>query len=147
MAKLTIVIGALLCVLGVATYGFAFQLGADKRSVTALIPAFVGALLLILGYFTIFKPDLRMHLMHASVTLTLLGFLAAAGRLIMVAFAAPKPHAAGSPPPPAISVGILANGIMAALCLAHVVLSVRSFISARRSRESGASSATPGGAA
>jgi hypothetical protein len=152
VAKMTLIIGGLLCVLGVVTYAGAFQFGADKRSVTALIPAFLGFALVLLAYAALLKPAMRMHLMHAAVMLTLLGLLASLGRIGMVAARSPK--VAQSPLNPATapvgvapaavephsfwSVGVIANLIMAALCLTHVILSVRSFIAARRAREAGA---------
>jgi hypothetical protein len=128
--KATMLCGMLLTLLGVICYAFAFQLGAAKRSVTALIPAFLGVVLILLGYFAAIKPNLRMHLMHGAVTLALLGFLAAAGRFISVMVTHPNS-----------GVGTVANLIMAIICAAFVAACVRSFIAARRSRRSDASAA------
>src|SRR5262249_27803182 len=78
MAKITMVVGMLLLIEGMIFYLAWRQLGAQHQSPTALIPAFVGVPLMLLGWLTLAKPNLRMHLMHAAVTLTLLGFLASA---------------------------------------------------------------------
>ena len=123
MAKVTMAAGILLTILGVVCYVFWQQLGADHPSKTALIPAFVGIPLMLLGWFSLLKPDLRMHLMHAAVTLALLGFLASLGRLISVMIKKPN-----------FGVGPAASGIMALICGVYVALCVRSFIAARRAR-------------
>src|SRR5688572_15194360 len=76
MIKTTMTIGVLLCVLGFVTYWYWAQLGGDKQSPTALIPAGFGTLLLLLGFGSLVKPGMRKHFMHAAVALALLGFLA-----------------------------------------------------------------------
>ena len=123
MAKATMLCGMLLTLLGVICYVFATQLGATDRSVTALIPTFLGVPLILLGYFSLIKPTLRMHLMHVAVTLGLLGFLASAGRFISVMVRKPN-----------IGVGTVANLIMAIICGVFVAACVRSFVAARRAR-------------
>jgi len=124
MAKITMVCGMLLLIEGIVCFLGWKQLGAAKASVTALIPAFVGVPLMLLGWLALAKPNLRMHLMHASVTLGLLGFLAAAGRVTMVLLKGGY-----------FGVGATASVIMAIVCGVYVALSVRSFIAARRARE------------
>ena len=124
MAKVTMVCGMLLTLLGLICFVFAKPLGAEKQSVTALIPMFLGVPLMLLGWYSLFKPHLRMHLMHAAVTLALLGFLASAGRLISVLIKHPN-----------LGVGVVANLLMAIICGGFVILCVRSFIAARRNRE------------
>src|SRR2546423_15166398 len=126
MAKASMFCGMLLTALGLVCYVFAKQLGAEQASVTALIPTFLGVPLMLLGYFSLFKPHLRMHLMHVAVLLATLGFLASAGRLGMVLVKTPK-----------FGVGVAANAIMAIICLVFVVMSVRSFIAARQARQRG----------
>ena len=123
MAKATMLCGMLLTLLGVICYVFATELGAPERSATALIPTFLGVPLILLGYFALFKPALRMHLMHAAVTLGLLGFLASAGRFISV-------MARHTP----MGVGPAAQLIMAIICGVFVAACVRSFTAARRAR-------------
>jgi len=124
MAKTTIICGILLTVLGVVCYVFWQPLGATHQSVTALIPAFLGVLLMLFGWLSIAKPAMRMHFMHAAVSLALLGALAALGRLIAVMVKNPS-----------LGIGPVANIIMAGICIVFVILCVRSFINARRERE------------
>jgi hypothetical protein len=132
VAKATMLTGMLLTLLGVICYAFAFQLGAAERSVTALIPTFLGVPLMLLGYFALIRPSLRMHLMHAAVTLALLGFLASAGRFVSVMLKRPN-----------FGIGPAANLIMAILCGVFVAACVRSFIAARRNREAAAKTPLP----
>jgi hypothetical protein len=126
VAKTTILAGMLLTILGVIFYAFAFQMGATSRSVTALIPTFVGVPLILLGYGVLLKPDLRMHLMHVAVLLGLLGFLASFGRFAMVMARNPN-----------LGPATIASLLMAIICGVFVVLCVRSFIAARRARQEG----------
>src|SRR5687768_10040561 len=80
MPSTAIGIGALLIVVGVA--GYVIGTMGDRGSVTALIPAFIGVLLLLLGLLSNARENLRKHLMHAAILVALLGFIATAGRLI-----------------------------------------------------------------
>ena len=118
MASTTIVIGTLLVLLGVIPYFV-----SASHSPTALIPAYVGAVLVLLG-FVARNDRLRKHAMHVAVIVGLLGFLAAAGRLIMSL-------ARGNTPTPLSAVSLIG---MALLTGVFVVLCVRSFIAARRQR-------------
>ena len=127
MPKASLITGMLLTLLGLVTYYFAIPLGAEKASVTALIPTFLGVPLMLLGYFSIFKPHLRKHLMHVAVVLGLLGFLASTGRLIPVMIKNPS-----------LGIGPVSLMIMAIICGVFVVMCVRSFIAARRAREASA---------
>ena len=127
MIKTTMTVGVLLCVLGLATYWFWAQLGGDKQSPTALIPAGWGVILLLLGLGCLLAPTMRKHFMHAAVAIALLGFLATAPMGIVGLI---KKGAA---------LGPVAQIIMAALCGVYVVFGVRSFIAARRAREAGVS--------
>ena len=82
MARLTIVIGLLLTLLG---FGFFVALAARDvatPSVTALIPAFFGVPILALGLIAL-KDSLRKHAMHLVAMLSLLGLLLPVGRLAM----------------------------------------------------------------
>jgi len=122
MAKVTMLCGILLTILGVICYVFWQQLGASRASITALIPAFLGMPLMFLGWLSLAKPNLRKHLMHAAVSLALLGFLASGPMGVRGLI---KKGAA---------VGPVAQLLMAFICGVFVVLCVRSFIAARRSR-------------
>ena len=123
MAPVTIVFGVLLILVGVVPYLI------HPVSKTALIPAAVGVLLAALGGVAM-NPGARKHAMHVAVMVGLLGFLAAAGRLVSTI-------ARGGTPSGLAGISL---GLMALLCGIFVVLCVRSFIAARRNRlASGAS--------
>ena len=128
MSKITMLFGALLCGVSLLAVLIAGKVG----SVTIFIPMFVGLPLFILGLFSELKPTLRMHLMHAAVTLGLLGAVAALGRgipqLIKLA------RGGEVDPLPLASVWT-----MILLCSTYVVLCIQSFIQARRARELAAS--------
>lgn len=124
-------IGAMLCVLGVLSYGMGAQAGSAVRSPTALIPALFGALLLLLGFGALIKPGARKHFMHAAAAVALLGTL---GGLVMFVLRFNSDR-----------VTALAKGAMLTmglLSLILLVLCIRSFIAARRAREAGATPTT-----
>jgi hypothetical protein len=125
VAGTTIVIGVLLVLLGVIPY-------AMSGAKTALIPAYVGALLVVLG-FVARSDAARKHAMHVAVIVGLLGFLAAAGRLVSTL-------AKGLTPAPLAAFSLIG---MALLTGVFVVLCVRSFINARRQRAAGGAPAQP----
>lgn len=130
MAKTTMLIGALLCVLGFVAYGMGAQTGTAERSPTALIPAGFGAILLLLGFGALIKPGARKHFMHAAAAVGLLGALGGFGM-----FAARFPSRG-------FMLATCSMLTMGLLCALLVVLAVRSFIAARRARESGAAETT-----
>lgn len=118
MPKTTITIGLLLIAQGVG-----FYLATDARSATALIPAFFGLPILLLGCLAL-KDSLRMHAMHGAAALALLGLIAP---IVRIASAGLKLSAAGG-----------ALVLMIALCGALLALTVKSFVDARlrRAKES-----------
>ena len=126
VAKTTMLIGALLCVLGVVSYGMGAQTGSAERSPTALIPAGFGALLLLLGFGALIRPGARKHFMHAAAAVGLLGALGGFGMFFARIGSRGFTLATGS---------MLTMGVM---CTLLVILAVRSFIAARRARESAA---------
>ena len=71
MASTTIVFGVLLIVLGFAGYA-----ATGGISVTALIPAFFGLVLLVLGFLARAE-SMRRHAMHAASAVGLVGFIGA----------------------------------------------------------------------
>lgn len=121
MPNIAIISGVLLVLIGLIGYGVAFSHG--NASVTALIPAFFGIGIALFGLAAWAKESLRMHMMHGAVLLGLVGFLATAvmlGRKIGDLTASPA---------------VLAQAAMCVVCLGFVILSVRSFIEARRNRQ------------
>ncbi|MGB7158797.1 MAG: hypothetical protein WBD40_12060 [Tepidisphaeraceae bacterium] len=128
MPKITILLGVLLIMLGLVAY-LGLQEAGQPRSITAMIPAFLGLPLVALGAIAL-KPHLRKHAMHAAVVIGLLGFLGTAkgliGALRWIMGTAPE-H------PTRIAV----QAITGALCAVFVALCIRSFIAARRARAGG----------
>ena len=119
MPVVSIVFGGLLIALG----GWGY-VATDARSWTALIPAFVGGALAVLGALAL-KESLLKHCMHAAAMIGLLGFLAAAGRFI------PKVVQEGFD---TNNPATLSTGGMTLLCAVFVGLCINSFIQARRRR-------------
>jgi hypothetical protein len=123
MAKITIVTGVLLILLGLACY-----LYTGHQYPTSLIPSAFGILLVALGSMAETPVQRRRMLaMHIAVTVGLLGFLATAAALVSVVQLIkgklfPYP------------IAIEEKAAMSVLLLIYVLLCVRSFIVARRSR-------------
>ena len=125
MAKVTIVFGILLVLLGLA--GF---FGTGSIHYTALIPTWFGLALAIGGFLAISPSESRRKIFaHINVTVGLLGFLGAAGSALHEYASA---RSQGIDPNP-IALG--AQLTMAGLLLIYVNLCVRSFVLARRSRQ------------
>ena len=120
MPSLTIALGAVLVVLGLAGY---FLTGAV--SLTALIPAAFGVALIAAGVVAR-NEGARKHAMHAAVLVALLGFLGSVRGLLQIGSffdgTAARPAA------------ILSQSVMALLTLGYLVFAVRSFIQARARR-------------
>lgn len=145
MPKFAIIFGALLIALGLIAYfgseptsskstddtsaASANEEGEKKgRSMTAMIPAFFGAPLLILGVVGLGGESMRKHAMHGAAMVGLLGGLAGLGK--------------GGMDLVKLATGQEVNGramtfvwLMAVLCIAFVVLCVKSFVDARKKRE------------
>ena len=118
MPSTTRLFGLILIVLGVASY----QL-TGRTSLTAMIPAFFGVVLVILAIVARSSESARKHAMHAAVALGLVGALAALARGLPAALG-------GDVARPAV-MSQLAMGI---LLLIYVALGVQSFIAARKAR-------------
>lgn len=122
MAKVTLVVAALLIALGLAGY-----LGSGRTHPTALIPLWFGIALGIFGALAISDdPGRRKLFMHINVTIGLLGFLGGAVEGIR---GWEKPPMAGEH---FLISAETAKLWMAGLMLIYVLLCVRSFIKARR---------------
>jgi hypothetical protein len=118
MPSTSIACGALLILIGII--GYVYGLTGNTASITALIPAFFGIVLVILGFLAQKKENLRKHLMHAAVLVALIGFIAIIGDFARTSFK----FAATAP--------VISKLLMGLICLLFVILSVNSFISARR---------------
>jgi hypothetical protein len=125
MAKVTIVFGVLLIALGLI--GF---FGTGSIHYTALIPAWFGLALGVGGILAISPSGGRRKLfMHINVTIGLLGLIASAAEALRGYASA---RANGLEPD---QIALAAKLTMAGLLLIYVYLCVRSFITARRSRQ------------
>lgn len=132
MARVAIVFGILLILLGVGAYGLALAgVIGDKVSITALIPAFAGILFVILGGIGVARPSANKHVMHAAAALALLAFFGTVSGVIKLIRYLTDSLPPDSPIRPSAWV---AQSIMALLMLVFVILCVRSFIAARRDR-------------
>ena len=121
MAKLTIVFGAILAVVGAT--GFE---ATGSKAPTALIPLYIGLVLAICGILAI-NPVRRMLWMHIAVTVGLLGFLGTIPGVIGVV----KMAMGSTIPRPNAAIEQFATWV---ICLIFVAMCVRSFIAARRAR-------------
>ena len=117
MPTTSIVCGTILILIGII--GYINGVMTDKASVTALIPAFFGVVMLALGFFARMNEGLRKHLMHTAVIVALFGFIATAGRLI-----SKFSELTASP-------AVLSQAATAIVCLLFVILAVKSFAAAR----------------
>ncbi len=106
----------------VGIIGYAYGLYGGGASLTALIPAAFGVILMVLGHAAQMAEGMRKHLMHVAVIVGLAGFIIPAVRLV------------GKLSEMTLSAAVLSQLAMALLSLLFVVLCVRSFIAARRER-------------
>ena len=118
MPGTTRLFGVILIVLGIASYVL-----TDRTSVTALIPAMFGAVLLICALIARANEGARKHAMHAAVAVGLIGALAALGRGVPAAMT-------GGVSRPAV----MSQLVMGVLLLIYVAMGVQSFIAARKAR-------------
>ena len=118
MLKLTFLIGGILAVLGVVAYA-----ATEAASITALIPTFIGVLMLICAALAR-RTALRRHGIHAALAIALLGALGSLMQVVkigdLVAGDAERPAA------------VVVSTIMFVLLVFYVVMGVRSFVAARR---------------
>lgn len=120
MVTATRIVGGLLVATGVIAY-----LVSDANSVTALIPAFVGTVLLLLSLLAA-RPKLRRHALHGVVLVAALAALATIPNTlqlpVLLAGEAERPLA------------VVSSTITFVGCVFLTVLGVRSFVAARRAR-------------
>jgi hypothetical protein len=120
MPRITVIFSLIYIALGVGGY---FLTGGVHK--TALIPAAIGVILLVLGLLGS-KEKLRMHVMHAALLIGLLALLGTASSLLKLPAAidgtAARPGA------------VFAQAATAVLSVIYLGVGVRSFIAARRAR-------------
>jgi hypothetical protein len=124
MPLFTIIVGVILDAIGIL--GF---LATGSQSVTALIPAIFGTLILICGLLAYFQPSLRKHALHVAAAVSLLGFIGVAMRS-----AKQWPALfAGQPVEPSAT-ALWLQLAFAVICLIYFAACFRSFLQARFSR-------------
>jgi hypothetical protein len=119
MPNYAIWFGRLLVLVGII--GYAYGMYNGNASLTALIPAVFGIVLMVLGHISQAKEPMRKLLMHVAMLLGALGFLLPAGRLLSKIGEI------------SMNAAVISQIAMAAICLIFVILGIRSFIDARRS--------------
>ena len=117
MVSTTRTFGFVLILLGVASY-----ILTGRTSVTALIPAFFGAIFVILALVGR-SESARKHVMHAAVALALLALLGTLGRVIPALMRGDLARPA-----------VLAQLVMSVILVIYIALGVKSFKDARRAR-------------
>jgi hypothetical protein len=122
MPQVTLVIGILLTLLGVISY-----FASDGSSLTALIPAAFGVVFIALGQIAK-KESVRQHMMHFAVGLAMIGFLGVAVRAFAPFLTMLQGGQVERPG------AIIAQVIMALLCLILLTFGIRSFVNARRKK-------------
>lgn len=119
MPRVAMLFGVIFIILGLVAY-----FGISSESITALIPAFLGLPMLILGWVAQNEKYLK-HAMHGAAVLALLGFGGTVGGLIkFFRMIGGEQFERGS--------AITVQAIMALLCLIFLIFAVRSFIDARK---------------
>jgi hypothetical protein len=117
MANYSIWFGRLLILVGII--GYAYGMATGHGSLTALIPAAFGLIIMILGHVAARSASPKTA-MHIAILFGLLGFILPAIRLVSKASEL------------TMSVAVLSQVAMAVICLLFVILGIRSFVAARR---------------
>lgn len=119
MTNMTRAAGAVLIVVGVVAY-----VATGAASVTALAPAFVGLPILVLGLLA-GRESLHRHVIHGALGVALLGVVASLPMAVDLLMGE-------------VGAAAVTSAVMALVCGVYVALGVRSFVAARRARETSA---------
>ena len=122
MVLIAVVFGVLLILQGL---GFWLATGFEAARLTAAIPAFFGVLLLLLGILSGLLPKIRMHLMHVTILVALLGI----GGGIYMGLKSLRAEEISW-------FKVWDQGILALLCAVYFGYCIASFINARKNRAS-----------
>ncbi len=123
MAPFALLFGTMMIGVGLIGYLAPDTFGtSDKISGTALIPAYLGSVLILCGLVAFAKPTLRKHAMHFAAMIGLLGFIGGFMPLSRTDFNFSKASA-------------VSGALLSGLSLLFVILCVRSFIAARKARQ------------
>lgn len=123
MALLALLFGSLMIGLGLLGYYEPSMFGTyEKVSMTSLIPAYIGIVLVLCAGITLAQPSTRKHAMHLAAIAGVVGFLGGFMPVFRSNFDFNKASAV---------TGVL----LSALSLIFVILCVKSFIDARKLRQ------------
>lgn len=122
MTAVTRALGAALIVVGVVAF-----VATGSEAVTALIPAFLGLVILALG-IAAGRESVHRHAIHAALAVALLGALGTLMNVVEL----PALLSGGEVERPG---AVVASTITFLLCGAYIALGVRSFSAARRARD------------
>lgn len=122
MLRLTVAVGSLLVLAGVIAY-----LVSGGTSVTALIPSFVGAALLVVALIAR-NDGARKHALHAAMVIALLGLLGSLMNTVRIGEVF-----AGTAERPA---AVVTSAVMCVLLAVYLAAGIRSFVLARKARNS-----------
>ena len=122
MARITILFGILMILLGVLGYVL-----TGSEQFTALIPAAFGILFVLLGGVASAKPSTNKHMMHVAAVLALVG-MAGTFRALGSVFTLIAGGEVERQP------AVIAQSIFFVLAAVFLILCIRSFIAARRAR-------------
>ena len=122
MPLAAIATGALLIAVNLVVFLF-----SESRSLTQFIPSLFGLLLLVAGVVAVSNQAAAKHAMHAALLVAVLGVIGPAGRVGSVLARGGEVS----------QLALIANLLLAALCLAFLILGVRHFLKVRRDRKAG----------
>lgn len=120
MTPITYGVGGIVTAIGLIAY-----IATGAASWTALIPAFIGVLILIAGCVAA-KPDLHKHGIHAALVIALVGAAGTVPNVLQLG-----DLLAGNTERPAAVIASTATFIV---LVVYIVLGVRSFIAARKAQ-------------
>ena len=121
MTSITRGLGVALILVGIVAY-----IVTDAASVTALIPAFLGIVVFVLGVLA-GQESLHRHAIHGALAVALLGALGTLMNVVQL----PAVLAGDQVDRPA---AVIAATITFVLCAIYVAIGVRSFTAARQAR-------------
>lgn len=121
MTKTTIYTGILLIVLGIAAYW-----GSHGQSITALIPAFFGVPIFILGLVAQ-KESIRKHVIHGALVVALIGVVGSVDGI-------PKLVAMALGNDVVRPAAVIVKSIMALILIVYIIMGINSFVQARRKK-------------
>lgn len=125
MSTITTILGLLLITLGLVTRGL-----SESPGLTIYIPVAIGGIFVILGLLAR-RDGLRRHAMHGAALLALIAIGGSVRGLMQL----PALLSGGDVARP---LAVVAQAILAGLCLVFLILAIRSFVVARIARRSAA---------